>query len=786
MQNRIDRLEGLVLSLMTNGAQSAGPVAATAALATQSDGSLPDQSNGADDDDMIKEESDEDESDVDRVTSSFGVMKVDATRSMYFGGAHWATIMDDITEVKTYFAEHRKQIEDQMAKVNASQDGDESKGPAILFSTAAPPERSELFAALPPRPAVDKIISRYFNSFDPAIYIIHGPTFRKEVTTAEDYEAHWADPSKTPVIWLGQLFAILCLAMQAFHREGDEPPEYKGKAMTMANTFRKRTAECVALEDFCKPISNMIETLILHAHGEFTRSRDSDVGVWVTGGMITRLAMRMGYHRDPKHFPSIGAYRGEMRRRVWTFVRQLDVLFSFQIGLPGMIRSVDCDTGLPRNIYDDEFGEGIAELPPSRPVTEPTPVSYMIAKARMAFQFGSIIEQTNLLCANSYEDVMKLDQGLQETRAKVPPHLQLRPMDEMRLDPANLIMQRFGLDLLYQKGLCVLHRKFLTSARVNPRYAHSRQACVNASMEILRHQATLNREARPGGRLRSIRSYVSSMTSHDFLLAAMILCLDVYYHKAEEGGKRSPRSEDAPDPQVAKVQALETSKQIWGEAKDCSIEAYKAYTTLSIMLEKLDTARATTAAAPLTPMSFAVPGSTPAMSDGPAPFDGDSSKPEHSAALTLGLMSTGGMTPNTASIFDRATSSTPSNNVTMTEATPFSPNFAIEHPNQLGQISSGPPLFPAMGVSSMDVPVNLDWDAFDSYVQDPSLDPTNQFWPNGGMDFSISSAPSTTIPTTSAPSGTGPPPFQDMQGNGYLGGDGVFMGVNTPPGNNNM
>jgi hypothetical protein len=38
MQNRIDRLEGLVLPLMTNGAQSAGPAAAAAAISrSQSD-----------------------------------------------------------------------------------------------------------------------------------------------------------------------------------------------------------------------------------------------------------------------------------------------------------------------------------------------------------------------------------------------------------------------------------------------------------------------------------------------------------------------------------------------------------------------------------------------------------------------------------------------------------------------------------------------------------------------------------------------------------------------------
>jgi hypothetical protein len=43
MQNRIDRLEGLVLSLMTNGAQSAGPAAAQAAIASSHMSSASDQ-----------------------------------------------------------------------------------------------------------------------------------------------------------------------------------------------------------------------------------------------------------------------------------------------------------------------------------------------------------------------------------------------------------------------------------------------------------------------------------------------------------------------------------------------------------------------------------------------------------------------------------------------------------------------------------------------------------------------------------------------------------------------
>lgn len=99
MQNRIDRLEGVVLSLMTNGAQSAGPAAAAAALSARgSTGSAEfPQDLDAEDDDMIKEEGEDAESETDQVARSFGVMRVDNNRSMYVGEAHWVAILSDVS-----------------------------------------------------------------------------------------------------------------------------------------------------------------------------------------------------------------------------------------------------------------------------------------------------------------------------------------------------------------------------------------------------------------------------------------------------------------------------------------------------------------------------------------------------------------------------------------------------------------------------------------------------------------------------------------------------------------
>jgi len=104
MQNRIDRLEGLVLSLMTNGAQSAGPTAAAAAISrSQSDstGSSYPPDLERDDDNMIKEEEEEEEgeSDVEGVTNSLGILKVDTDKgkSMYFGDSHWHMLLADVS-----------------------------------------------------------------------------------------------------------------------------------------------------------------------------------------------------------------------------------------------------------------------------------------------------------------------------------------------------------------------------------------------------------------------------------------------------------------------------------------------------------------------------------------------------------------------------------------------------------------------------------------------------------------------------------------------------------------
>ncbi|CAK7202241.1 hypothetical protein SEUCBS139899_004963 [Sporothrix eucalyptigena] len=592
MQNRIDRLESLVLSLMHTGngvdaataASAAGMVPGVSAPNTVS--RTDSISSAAKDTGSQVRDDNDDESDVDDgLATSLGVLKVDTDRgkSMYIGQEHWHTILSDIAEVKNYFVQHRKDLEKSYERVLQSKPATAREAPTFLLGAEATTE-GDLRAELPPKSTVLTLCGRYFNSMDNAVNIIHAPTFNAQL------RSHWQNPSKTPVMWLGLLYSVMCLAMLSYHKVGDEPPEWKGHAMELASLFRVRTVQCLVTADYTKPVEYTVETMILYVFGEYSSRWDADLGLWLIGSLITRVAFRMGYHRDAKWFPSITPFQAEMRRRTWALVRMCDVMFSHQVSLPNMIYDHDCDTQLPLNIFDEEFGPNTKVLPPSRPNSEPTPIAYMIAKVKLCLELGNILQATTRVGKPvPYEEILRFDKRLREVKEEIPSHLKLQPLEGSQ-DPLTLIIARFNIDSLYQKIMCLLHRKYLSRARQNPRYAHSRRSAIEASMETLHHLQTLNKESQANGRLRSIKWYVASIATKDFLLPAMLVALEVRFDNLARKEGREEDSFWTPEQRADMINILNSTKEIWRPLADGSMEAYKAYNIIRIVLEKIGTA----------------------------------------------------------------------------------------------------------------------------------------------------------------------------------------------------
>lgn len=390
-------------------------------------------------------------------------------------------------------------------------------------------------------------------------------------------------------MWLGLLLSILYVSAICTQRaERDELSPFPMSAVDTINKFRNLAASALVLGDFSKARPYTLECLMIYTEGEYMLSNDSQVKVWVLLGLIVRLALRMGYHRDSSNYVDITPFRGEMRRRVWHFIYQLDVLMSFQLGLPSMINKLQSDTLPPHNLMDRDFSIGSTELPTSRPVGEMTPVSYSIAKSRICSVFAMATEFSHAVISPSYSEVMSLDTRLQESYDLVPPNLRIRPLDQSITDAPDLIMNRFNLELLYQKTRCVLHRRYLLEAHADSRFAYSRRTCIHSAMDILRHHSAIYGACQVGGQLSPVKWYMASLTTHDFLLAAMVVCLELNSNHTVgpeliEGDYTRPVQVQTKD----MVEALERSYQIWYKLETHSAEVRQATRALAIMLRKV-------------------------------------------------------------------------------------------------------------------------------------------------------------------------------------------------------
>lgn len=517
-------------------------------------------------------------------------------------------------------------------------------GHGIFFLTYPQATRAEILRSFPPRGTTDVLIGRFFDIYnqDPPLQIIHGPTYQKQ------YDQHWANPQESDVIWLGLTYAMMQIAIVSFQQSGDEPTEYRGRTEQMYRDYKRLTAQCLMLADFSKNAPYMMESFIFYLLADLGKNKEMDQNAMVGIAILVRQAMKMGYHRDSKYFPGLSPFQGEMRRRVWIMIKHLDLRASSNLGLPPLVRSDQVNTELPRNLYDDELDENMSELPAPRLLSENTPLSFQLYTALVLNIGYEILEQTQSLTLPSYDKAMDLDRKLRAVRENIPPQFKFKPVEESLRDPCDIIMKRYILEIMYLKYLLLIHRKFCS----NTRYPYSARMGTKSAMEILQHQLSLFNECRAGRRLGESKMFATSLNSQEFILAAMLVSMSLYRSIDDERSGRSPSDPFERNTRPALIAAMEASHKIWEVSKDDNMESFKAWGLLSAMLSALkpyELSKQTSATSQSSPF-----GNSPFT---PPSDDVNKLAPEHSAAMTLNMLSAGASNAN-ASLFGTNSSTT--------------------------------------------------------------------------------------------------------------------------------
>ncbi|KGO41265.1 Transcription factor, fungi [Penicillium expansum] len=585
----------------------------------------------------------------------------------YIDGANWRAILEEINDMKEYLDEDGEDSDNEGVDIDPYDDS----SPVLLLGHGRPVSKEEMLMDIPPRPIADRLVSRFLKTSEPARVTIHVPTFQKE------YEEFWLRPADKSFTWISLLYSIMALSISLYHRSSEPLHSSMAAPNTTWAIFRKRASQCLIQANYITPGRYKGEALFLYSITEFYRNQDTHIGMSYLLGMTIRLTMRMGYHRDPRHYPMLSALDGEMRRRLWALLVQLDTLTSFQAGVPRTIQPWQYDTELPSNLLDTDFDEISVQLPPGRPMSEGTDCSYTRSKSRIMSVFGHITDLAFSREHASYDETLEIDRRLETAHDMVPSSLKIRPMTQCIADPAEMTMRRFALEFLYQTARLVLHRRYI--AETNPKFAYSRSVCLTGARDALRYYTEVWAEFMPGGQLHAERYFLNSL-QNSFLLSAMILCLEL-----SQDADRGDAARLKPQERADFLLLLESTHRIFMDSRYRSVDTQRAVNALNIMLKRVKKG------------GFQYSTSTARQSM--APMNDDISTKSTDAAAAFGqkystyIPNIGGLQPTIPS---------------PDQTSPY---------NSLGVIED-----------MLDIPAQFDWNLYDSHISGGQMATDNNTW----------------------------------------------------------
>ncbi|KAE8378026.1 hypothetical protein BDV26DRAFT_304654 [Aspergillus bertholletiae] len=498
-----------------------------------------------------------------------GLLLSENNGTRFINPSHWQAIMNNATR-------ELKKDDEEISEQQAS-----PECPVLLLATPRESSVADLVAALPSRPVADTLVLRCLDSNEPSLIIIHAPTFKQQ------YSEFWENPSGVSLPWLALLYGVLSCAVYIEHSTNPAVSEFR--LPDIFQNYRTNCAVALAKSNIAVPGRYKVEAAIMYLGIEYLQSNNLKSGISMLVGMVSRLAITMGYHRDPRPYQSqISSFEAEMRRRAWLMLLITDSIVSFQTGLPRVIYPGIGDVTTPRNLLDEDFGPNTSVLPPSRPEDQvDSNITYMIAIERMLAVAGEVKDTASGFTLDP-QRMLELNQQLEQVRDQLPLAFRMSLPETVLLDDQT-VLQRYCLEMIYQHARCVLHRQYL----VTPRSQHQafRSACVDAARQILACQSELFQGilGKPHNRYRVW--FGASRSISDCMTAAMVICLEVINQS------RNSKYVDCVV-RAELVQLLKMSYTSWKFSLRPSLETMKAADIVATMLHLLGASDVDTPSAP--------------------------------------------------------------------------------------------------------------------------------------------------------------------------------------------
>lgn len=214
-------------------------------------------------------------------------------------------------------------------------------------------------ATLLPRHVCERLSLVYFTSSERLLKILHRPTFLRDCEAFWNREQELPHASHTFVddAVLPQLVGVILIASSLSDIES-----LTFDSLSIEFMYDMLKSWVNALDSKRRLQLSTLQTQCLLLFARQMRPSEAEQ-LENDSAALVRSAIKMGLHRDPREFPKISSFEGEIRRRIWMTIVELDMQISYTSGGRPMVRDGDFSTSLASKFEDDEIFEGLTDLP---------------------------------------------------------------------------------------------------------------------------------------------------------------------------------------------------------------------------------------------------------------------------------------------------------------------------------------------------------------------------------------------------------------------------------------
>ncbi|KAF3386177.1 Bikaverin cluster transcription factor bik5 [Penicillium rolfsii] len=292
-----------------------------------------------------------------QIEQQFGRLVIDNTRSCYVSNILWASLGDEIEELRDLLCEEASEDEDfDTATVSSVADTTTSLGSnaAIMgFQALA----QSLRAYHPPLSQSVALFEIFKHSVAPLVHIFHMPTL------VASYWDAVASPESLDRNTEALLFAIYYSTVISMEPQQCEQVLGFSRAAAVKH-YQFAVEQAMARANLLNTQSVvLIQAVVLFLSA--LRNEDASRTAWSMTALIFHIAQAMGLHRDGSSF-GLRPMETEIRRRLWWHICLLDIRSSEYHGCEPIVHESMFDTRMPLNIDDSDLTPDMTVPPPER------------------------------------------------------------------------------------------------------------------------------------------------------------------------------------------------------------------------------------------------------------------------------------------------------------------------------------------------------------------------------------------------------------------------------------